>query len=239
MKERPILFKEEMVRAILEGRKTQTRRLNGLAKINENPDMWRFDGFVGIDNIYAVFCSGYDTLKIKCPFGMPGDKLWVKETFRLGAWREDGRMALDYKASPEIKRTPWITIPEENDIDGNLFNSIWMKACEELEQKNIKADENGHYSWEPGKSPLKWKPSIFMPRWASRINPDVIDIRMERLQDINALDITCEGVEIQKDWFAEHAMEAFKSLWDLINEKSGYGWDRNPWVWVVEFRRVK
>lgn len=176
MKERPILFSGEMVRAILGGRKTQTRRLNGLAEINKNPDQWRFDGF---DGKYAVFDSGYDVLKIKCPYGEIGDRLWVRET-----WCFDGFDVI-YKAT--------------HDCD------------------------------------IKWKPSIFMPRWASRVNLEITNRRLERLQDITEKDAQAEGMD-PYNYYYDNTINEFKHLWKTINGSES--WDINPWVRVVEFKKI-
>jgi len=199
MKERPILFSGEMVRAVLEGRKTQTRRLNGLARINENPDAYFFSGFDYInDHIYAVFekrgTNDIESLSVKCPFGIPGDQLWVKETHYF--------------------------------IDND---SVVYRADGECEV-------------------ARWTPSIFMPRKASRINLEITDIRVERLKDITEEDARSEGVrESVPDGFdIDKPMRdqpfpvykhSFSKLWESIN---GLGsWYMNPWVWVIEFRRLK
>lgn len=86
----------------------------------------------------------------------------------------------------------------------------------------------------------KWKPSIHMPRWASRINLEITDIRVERLQEINEEDAKHEGVKRINagDFGMETWSSAFRNLWDSINSKRGYGWDTNPWVWVIEFKRI-
>lgn len=187
MKERPILFKGEMVRAILDDKKTQTRRLNGLEEINKNPDMWRFDGF---DGKYAVFGSGYDFLKIKCPFGEIGDRLWVRET--------------------------WGICPD--------YNQVRYKADRGSDDRDV----------------YKWKPSIHMPRKFSRINLEITNRRPERLQDITEKDAQSESVEYYSDIDYTVGITyktVFSDLWKSINGPES--WDKNPWVWVIEFRRQK
>ena len=199
MKERPILFSGEMVRAILDGRKTQTRRA-----IKPQPNCVH-------DNHRWVWLK---EKWVDCPYGQPDDRLWVRETFcDLGAGTIPGRIL--YRAS-------------FNDLDLEMFH------------------QSGHGS------PI-WKPSIFMPRWASRILLEITNIRIERVQDIPEEDAysegvfchTCYGVGLQNDNEGLYCptcdgsnIKLFHSLWDAINEKRGFGWDANPWVWIIEFKRI-
>jgi hypothetical protein len=199
MKHIPILFKSEMVLAILDGRKTMTRRV---VKFNEAGRVQRFGKQWHIDDPNALQA---------CPYGQPGDRLWVRETWRaeeLDGWGEDG---IRYRAD-------------------NHFQQI---------ENTWEAAEKWGGAYRPE---LKWQPSIFMPRWASRITLEVVSVRVERLQDITHNDACVEGApsepkyndygtgSIYKDWFA--------ALWDSINAGRGLGWDVNPWVWVVEFQKV-
>jgi len=173
IRERPILFSAPMVRAILDGRKTQTRRV-----IKPQPP------------------AGSSLRQpVKCPYGRPGDKLWVRETF--GYCTKSGGHYL-YKA------------------DGEGFSTCHV--------------EGG-----------KWKPSIFMPRVASRITLNVLDIRVERVQDITGADVLSEGVDNGKSnptmgvrWENMQRM-AFSDLWDSINAGRGFSWESNPWIWAVKF----
>lgn len=188
VKERPILFSGEMVRAILEGRKTQTRRVVKPQGAIVSDAMARSLGVQPpkIEN----------TPVIPCPYGQPGDRLWVRETFahteQLGLHQTDENYGFAYKATqPE-----WGT-----EIQG----------------------------W-------KWKSSIYMPRWASRITLEIVSVRVERLQDISEEDAFSEGFPYQFGYGCK-TTEWFKQLWQSI-----YGaksWDANPFVWVVEFRRVQ
>lgn len=193
MKERPILFSGPMVRAILDGRKTQTRRVNR--------------------------------------FGVPGDRLWVRET-----WAD---------VEPLPSRTP--------AYDGARFavrpdgssSELWYRADGEMGVTSLLFDDGP-----------RWRPSIHMPRWASRITLEIVDVRVERLHDITEEDARAEGV----DWaspqpFGEKwddddredprevgygsgsfALDNFRRLWSSINGSES--WAANPWVWRVEFRRV-
>jgi len=182
MKERPILFGGEMVRAILDGSKTQTRRV-----IKPQPDeAWTMQGPCVINGHYA---DGPCKSDLRCPYGKSGDRLWVKETFmpltKGFAYRADG-----------------------------LINEKF-----------------------PG---INWQPSIFMPRSASRIMLEIESIRVERVQDISEEDAIAEGCGYydKPDDFPLLPLQDFCDLWDSINEKRGFGWKDNPWVWVIEFQAV-
>lgn len=267
MKERPILFSSEMVRAILDGRKTMTRRV---VRFSGHP---MFGGVTGqvqehheMKACYAmprggfVFWSGDpgkefsdyvykdSDVGLRCPYGQPGDRLWVRETWKPGAWRDDGRIAIDYKASPELTQTPWVRIP--NDVMDKKFNNLWHSWSNEAEEAGLVADDDGYYLWEPGQSPLKWRPSIFMPRWASRITLEIVSVRVEKLQDISGKECYLEGIDGSFLAYEEASpaqllelatnqiRDKFSLLWNSINEKRGFGWDVNPWVWVIEFQKV-
>ncbi len=199
MKERPILLSGPMVRAILEGRKTQTRRVmrpqpacGCIYEINGNHDKavhWNGDR----DNpLYVPPTPRSKDHLLPCPYGQPGDRLWVRETFKA------------FQAGfPKIE-------------DG------WCV--------NYRADENGLDG--------PWKPSIHMPRKFCRLLLDVKAIRVERLQDITYGDKAAEGCPagyLGERWMVE---QWFYELWNSLNEKRGFGWNANPWVWVIEFERA-
>jgi hypothetical protein len=169
-----------MVRAILDGRKTQTRRV-----IKPQPgDIHR------------------DLLRINyhCPYGQPGDHLWVRETW--SPWADE--------ATKQAARGK----------DPVLYRADYRKGCSALE---IGGDYN-------------WKSSIYMPRWASRITLEIIGVHVERIQDISVNDCMAEGIPINISGM--NIVYFFRDLWDSINKKRGYGWDTNPYVWVIEFKRI-
>ena len=201
MKEHPILFNSEMVRAILDGRKTQTRRV---VKGNKNPVDDMLNGLIEFDGEKAIFAhqthaDNYTTQSIKCPFGKVGDRLWVRET-----WRQ----------------------PE--DFEGYDRGAV-LYAVSEMD------------------AGAKWKPSIHMPRYASRITLEITDIRVEKVQDINEENCLKEGIEKYFDdgvyYYGEYDKghcdykHVFKTLWDSMNKK--HTWESNPYVWVIEFRRLE
>lgn len=213
MKERPIIFSGPMVRAILEGRKTQTRRI-----VNKKlPSGWNLaDGprlyhpvVVNEDGEEEagpeVFGAGFDgddgeEYWIPCRYGGPGDRLWVRET-----WRQD------YQGGAVLGGRP-----------------IYKATCNEAEAQ--KAIVN------------PWRPSIHMPRWASRILLEITEVRVQRVQEISEKDAMAEGVQPEHmrpargPWLSGPA-EAFASLWDSIHGPGA--WERNDWVWAITFRRVE
>jgi hypothetical protein len=205
MSEHPILFSGPMVRAILEGRKTQTRRpvkLNASGRIQLHGKQWH------PDDPNAV---------LGCPYGQPGDILWVRETWQVLSIPADS------------------FYPMEESIPLDCIPKSLPRGCE------LKYAAN--YDMPYG----KWRPSIHMPRWASRIDLRVKSVRIERVQDITEDDVKAEGMESFRDYcmgisdFDETLTnrELFKIVWDSINANGGYGWDANPWAWAIEFERVE
>lgn len=262
MNEKPILFQGDMIRAILEGQKTATRRIVKPTVKGCTVGVYTQDGKVS--SVVNVQEDGDPWTDIKCPYGQVGNRLWVRETFKVGAWRDQGqlRIAFDYRASPELVNTPWCYPPSSEQYTNQI-----LKAVHELDKKGIEPVGGGPdriYKWEAGKSPLNWKPSIFMPRWASRITLEITEIKVERLQDMDNDNAINEGInkywvnyedgggywnvpacwknpdgKIIKQIQTEDIIEAFANLWDSINKKRGYSWESNPWVWVINFRVVK
>jgi hypothetical protein len=196
MKERPILFNAEMVRAILDGRKTQTRRIMKFVETNQPPT--NPDKFIATDGFLAT-----------CPYGIPGDRLWVRETWCAVA---DGPIGIcpgiAYRVDNSIAWRD--TLPDGTTVYNASKPQIW-----------------------------KWRPSIHMPRWASRITLEVVSVRVERVQDIGDTDALAEGIYPITDSLSNcnGARYYFQSLWDSINA-APHAWADNPWVWVVEFRKV-
>lgn len=222
MKERPILFSGPMVIAIREDRKGQTRRLNGLDEINLNPDAWKLawavnDGVAVFEDAKQAWSGSTPMREVKCPYGKPGDRLWVKEThWRLGKWAKGG--------VSKSGRQRW----RFRATSGEYVRFV------PPEQKPAREEQGWHK-----------RPSLFMPRWASRITLDETGLRCERLQDISEADAVAEGVERFRHGWRDYlrpgevqatAVDSYCTLWIKINGEES--WDRNDWVWVVEFRRV-
>lgn len=193
MKERPILFNSEMVKAILEGRKTQTRRLVKEKLISEQAEFECGNR----PNVIRSEPSLQYYIDNGCPFGQVGDHLWVRETFRL--YDSDECPHADFPCSCPRHGTP-------------LFKA--SHDCDDGE---------------------KWTPSIHMPRSACRLVLEIINIRIERLNDISEADCLKEGVgsPILRDC----KKSKFIQLWESIKGKGS--WDLNPWVWVVEFKVIQ
>lgn len=255
MRERPILFSGAMVRAILGGQKTQTRRI-----VKQQPPdgwdrhCWYTAPVFGWTNEPEPAATWH---KVRCPYGQSGDRLWVREAWRIGAWDEDeGAFAIDYCDGPQRK---WLTDPTDHDC--LRFSKLWIQCTDELIAKGIPPGADGLYRWEPGQSPLRWRPSIHMPRWASRITLEITGVRVERLQDISEEDALAEGIVCENvivgSYYAnghkevtagrfffdgcsddgfEDAVDAYAALWESINGAGA--WDANPWVWVVEFQKL-
>ena len=202
-KERPILFSGPMVRSILEGRKTQTRRIVKLK---------RHDGFEVGPNYEGEHWPVRGGDRMPCPYGKPGDRLWVREKSRVASVTTGNRAwySLDYADGGGSGVIP-------GEIPGKWFPEM---------SHNIDGS-------------IRWKPSIHMPRWASRITLEITGVRVERLQDISEADAIAEGVECCSGWIG-HAGEPrriFCDLWKSIN--GAESWAANSWVWVVEFRRCE
>lgn len=226
MKERPILFSAPMVRAILDGTKTQTRRI-----VKSRPDKNMGPRCVLLPNELAGEINAGDYTN--CPYGHPGDRLWVRETWRIGAWDENRpAFAIDYQADGFCRRE-WLNVPDPMCDDGELFNRLWQQSTDDA----IKAlGQQDRYQWEPGRSPCRWRPSIHMPRWASRITLEVTGVRVERLKDISGSDAVAEGVRSRLPDNGI-AVSEYQDLWESINGPGS--WNANPWVLVVEFKVVE
>ena len=218
MKERPIIFNGEMVRAIREGRKTQTRRV-----VKPQPDEVVKDAYhtKGLFVPRVGTCSEGD---IKCPYGVPGDRLWVRETWQ--GWKQ---------TSHEYDEWEPMTTDNRGGLNHSEYREEW--GGYEVIEYAATSDSMG-----------PWNPSIHMPRWASRMTLAVKSVRVERVQDISEEDAKAEGIislnpdSIDPYWGLpgidmafNTARAAFRWLWDSINLKRGHGWDENDWVWVPEW----
>lgn len=213
MKEHPILFNGSMVRALLGGSKTQTRR------IVKGAEQWPANAVKAViletrGTAMAVDAQRYTYgPEIKCPHGMPGDRLWVRETFVQGWPCIDGN-------------------PDQFEEDGSEKpEHTWYRASKpDLEW------DNGE-----GRVNVRWRPSIFMPRALSRITLEIVSVRVERLQDISEADCCAEGCagghgSIPGYGYAATPLEHYNWLWESINGPSS--WGANPWVWAIQFKRI-
>lgn len=233
IKERPILFSGEMVRAILEGRKTQTRRVIKFP----NWACGDWNDFELSEKGLPEFCCEETRCKAElyCPYGQPSDHLWVRETWKISSFMEGEPVAFQYKSD--------MSITDENDKSDcvayeNWYDRMVEKSSDYLYRINHPINNEGVYIWEHGMSPLPWRPSIFMPRWASRITLEIMAIRVERVQDISEEDAIAEGIPYSHWVGVKYHRYQYKLLWDSINAKRGYPWESNPWVWAIEFTVV-
>jgi hypothetical protein len=153
--------------------------------------------------------------------------LWVREAWRVGAWSEADGIRIEYRADNSLSQ--WLEPPDEQ------FERLWIQSTDDAIKAGLEADENGEYGWTRGNAPTRWRPSIFLPRWASRLTLGVTEIQIERLQEITEEDAKAEGVDAWHD--TAHGTvyrPEFQMLWDRINGKRA-PWASNPWVWVVGF----
>lgn len=206
MKERPILFSAPMVRAILDGRKTQTRRT-----VNPAPEMVTDHSIRPWEGDPAVLKKLLNQRGRKCPYGQPGDRLWVRESTEedcagsvsLSRYRADGAFVL-YSGC------------DDPAFSGSI----------------------AHWNY-----PRRVRPSIHMPRWASRILLEIVSVRVERLQDISEEDAEAEGApceigRLEATILGTQASyrKGFIRLWESDHGEGS--WIENPWVWVIEFKRI-
>ena len=216
MKERPVIFNGEMVRAILHGRKTQTRRV--IANVSPDNCIPLQKPTKTKDGIYThvMDAPGHGL----CPFGRVGDRLWVRETW--ADVNHDGHPGIAYRADSGLR-----VIGEDDgeEEDPNLEKYWFAQWYADL----ISGAEGN------------WRPSIHMPRWASRITLEITAVRVERLNDISHDDAKAEGCCYGRGGgvpdFAVTPADHFPTLWaSIYGEES---WGANPWVWVIEFRRLE
>lgn len=227
----PITFSEELIPKILSGAKTQTRRVIN-PRLPEGENWFIEDGTVKITR----YKFGLPGVEAPCPYGYPGDILWVREKWRPWSWWEGEPMHFEYADGSIMASRPGDTILDDDRIE-EWEDATWLKVSEELAKKGIPHDEEGHYHWEPdGPNPLSWRTGRFMPKWAHRIQLVVQDVNIQRLQNISPEDCIAEGVEQKKPLlWSWDTVPPFSRLWDRINARNGNGWETNPWVWVVEF----
>ena len=213
-KEIPTIFQGWGVNAILSGLKTMTRRIVKLPKLTGQ--------FIGKDadahltfiaGRYWVCAGGFSTgQEVKCPYQV-GDLIWVKETWGCPSWFPDTQKlkeAVEAGAYLIYKATPHEKWKPVGIFEGKTWAESWQ-----------------------------WRPSIFMPRWASRISLEVRSVRLEWLQDISEDDSFSEGIVTGKPYTYGEGRECFHALWDKINAKRGYPWKSNPQVWRVEFAPIE
>jgi hypothetical protein len=223
MKERSIRFFGEQIRAIIDGKKTQERRIIKMVHRKDCP--WKRDDNdrepyewveTGDENSGHDYSSPCRCIIHNCPYGEAGDMLWVKESFQIGHLKHE-----------KSKEFTLLCATGDSDRDGTIFY-----AADDITRAPT------------------WRPSIHMPRWASRITLKIESICVERLHDISEEDAQAEGLlpitgnpprivcntPIDMN---PTARELYKISWDGGNAKRGFDWDSNPYVWVIKFKRVQ
>ncbi|HDF5694339.1 TPA: hypothetical protein PC645_002005 [Klebsiella variicola] len=206
--ERGMIFNAEMVRAILDGRKTQTRRpikwkQTRFTEIGEHEDGSKWPWSEDAEHAFDFWHP--------CPFGSVGDRIWVRETFQGPLFDFDLMDSYCKDSTPFEKsefcvyKADGVPAPEFYDADDELH------SC--------------------------WRPSIHMPRWASRILLEITDVRVERLKSISDRDALREGCSAADMKSGDCVADVFARLWASIYGSDS--WNANPWVWVIEFKRVE
>jgi hypothetical protein len=258
MKERPILFSAPMVLSTLDGSKEQTRRtLKPQPVPADRPEImgpWHWwngkrgarDRFVTGSRDEADFAR---ELAVHCPYGVPGDRLYVKERWQFADWTEDGMPWIRYAADGATKFFDSGTVPE---AWGERLTDTWADLSAPA---NVAIDGKA--------ADRRWRPSLFLPRWASRITLEITDVRAQRLQQISEDDARAEGVEfdvwdqalVARDYSTSEcwlqtwsdrmtryvrieqlARASYRTLWESINGAGS--WALNPWVFAISFRRA-
>lgn len=213
MKERPIPFSGPMVRALLAGTKTQTRRVckpQPSQVLGSGRRVYRDEDF---KKSWAHLPGMHESLDpyVDVPYGAPGDRLWVRETWAIKTGTDRGHHSrVIYAADMGEKLIHW---QDGHDIGARYGYDLTGR------ERN--------------------RPSIRMPRWASRITLEITEVRVQRLQEISEADAKAEGIDIGA--YADKAYEGiavamYHELWESINGAGS--WDANPWVWAISFRRI-
>lgn len=245
-----------MVQAELKGRKTMTRRLKGLELINMAPDKWNL---IEVDSPFRPadifwFEGQGERVAIKCPYGQPGDLLWVRESFRVNSWvPDDGEVSFRYEADGAV--SPFIGF---DDDDAEIFNNYWVQSCDDLLKAGYQSNDEERFEDYSYKS-LRLRPNIFLRKEAARIWLQKSATKVERVCDISREDAIAEGLAcISKDggrtykygipdsdglpgtddygwpwseWDSD-PVQAFKKLWCKINGADTW----NDWAWVNSFK---
>lgn len=229
MKERPMLFNGEMVRAMLKRLKTQDRRVIKPQPVFEKSG-WSFEYRKGcyrfLEYTHPIQQRAEHNIDEFCPYGKVGDRFWVRESFRVNRWYTGGIGGLE-------------PVETQYKIDGFLSDRNCIPSS--------------HWDKPTSKVSTKYHSARFMPKWAARIWREITGIRVERVRDISEADSKHEGCEKEdvccrdlaglvyggNQWGTIALYKAgFKTLWDSINAKRGDGWHKNRFVWVLTFKEI-
>lgn len=260
MTERPIIFSAPMVRAILDGRKTQTRRV-----MKPQMEVREIAGTFG-GGVLAyprpksegggawIWPNAQAQVLASCPYGVPGDRLWVKETFTYFEQPDqdtDVRRNESHRPQDGKRYERWMNRVMAQPLPGEDF----LVYLADQQKRSLAEWPYPHpiYDHCVGKFGKTTSP-IYMPRWASRITLEITDVRVQQLQSISEDDAKAEGLyeftdpprvptssygSSPADCWETDPRKAYARLWDAINAKRGFGWEPNPWVWALSFRRIE
>lgn len=225
MKERGIIFNAEMVRAILDGRKTQTRRVMKVQPVL-NGDRWEVYSASVEKGNKSIPVTPWGSIENNCPFGKIGDRLWVRETWSVVSHEfDDDGLMIDY-----VPDRPTKAVHEMPYGHGYFTGHVIYSA-------------DGDFTWGDDDGCIDgrscWKPSIHMPRWASRITLEITDVRVERLNSADDNEFKAEGYPLDRG-LTGGSMDPFcwfRNLWDSMSP-ANFKYADNPWVWVIEFKRI-
>jgi len=217
--EHPIIFNDWSIKRILAGEKTQTRRLTGLDEVNDSPFEWESGEMMSFDMVDSkaefgrVDKYGMTTyVEVDCPYGKPGDVLWVREAFRFDEAFDD------YSPLSLVRHAP----PDRR-----------------LSSEDVQYEATPEDSPFTEETQGRLRPSIHMPEELCRLRLHVEDVRVERLTDISAAGVEAEGIDLPEEarGYSYLATQHFEDVW---NDTHGDGaWERDPWVWVVGFSRIE
>ncbi|EKK1834639.1 morphogenetic protein [Klebsiella variicola] len=204
-----MIFNAEMVRALMSGRKTQTRRI-----IKPQPEATLSGSLSGkwlSRPLNGLLLPKIEDIAIHCPFGVVGDRIWVRETFQGPLFDYD--LMDSYCKDPTPFEKPEFCVYKADGVPAPEFYD---------------ADDELHCCW---------RPSIHMPRWACRILLEITNVRVERLKSISDGDAIREGCSTADMMSGDCVADVFARLWASIYGSDS--WNANPWVWVIEFKRVE
>jgi len=259
MTDYPILFQPAMIEALHAGRKSQTRRLPNSTNTMIDGRGWRRGEIDQMDWSEAWLDNGPspagnagpymkvpnldgDTIHRIYPRVQVGDRLWVRERWRVGAWHyNNSEIAVDYTTGP---RKEWLFVEDPDQL-----HTLIKQSRDDAQKAEMWfGDGSWEHTWPPGNSPCRWRPSIHLPRWASRTTLHVTDVRFQRLQDISEGDAISEGIEqveidgwdgwkIYAAWgYGTAYGSSSESFGSLINSINGPDtWEKNPWVVAYSF----
>lgn len=214
MKERPILFSAPMVRAILEGRKTQTRRI---VKGGIRPAFGMYS-FPAKGGGYWLYPNAINEILAECPYGKPGDRLWVREAF----WLEEFKGRMFRQVGPSSFHDPQLS-----------------------DMRHVMTAYRADWKDEKPQGRERWKPAIHMPRAVSRITLEITEVRVQRLHEISHNDALAEGAafcdagyrHLESGRVYDSPIASFRDLWERINGEQSFM--NNPWIWALTFKRVQ